>query len=101
MLSQFAAEEEVLFPPCTMLIISPSDYELRETACGETASPPFHASKRAPNLPSPLGGKFRLDGNDEDSGSNYDSADDAAFQVHERHEKGRSFIEVTAQPCFI
>ena len=49
MLSQFAAEAEVLFPPCTMLVID--------------------RSARAHEL--------------------------------ERREKGRRFLEVTAQPCFI
>jgi len=48
MLSQFAAEAEVLFPPCTMLVISPAPEHLLE-----------------------------------------------------RREKGRHFLEVTAQPCFI
>lgn len=49
MLSQFAAEAEVLFPPCTMLVI------------------------------------------------------DRRARAHEleRREKGRRFLEVTAQPCFI
>ena len=58
MLSQYAAEAEVLFPPCTMLVIS-----------GEQAA------------------------KDGDAG--------AGLRAATCHEQGRSFVSITAQPCFI
>jgi hypothetical protein len=104
MLSQFAAEEEVLFPPCTMLIISPGD-ELRESVARTRRRAPGHRRAESDGA-EPVVVAARREASFKASPSRShalgsDADNESPFQVQERHEKGRAFIEVTAQPCFI
>ena len=74
MLSQFAGEDEVLFPPCTMLTVQPAD----EASAASTARKTRLAEREDLLLP-----------------------EAHALQVEMRAEQGKRFLSVGVQPSFV
>lgn len=85
LLSQFSYEDEVLFPPCTMLIVE-AEPELEPEAAGcERAG-----AEAGPGVRVPRAG----------SGAQPPGTAGLPPGVRECRESGRSFVSVTAKPCF-
>ena len=71
---QYGEEEEVLFPPCTMMqVLHKSERELRAGAEEQEAAPPVHEEREE---------KQRWD-------------------ARELEERGNKFQAVLVQPCFL
>lgn len=77
MLSQFAAEDEVLFPPCTMLIV------LERPSDADDGVEPIDAEHS--KVPSQYGVRRAVHGEEE----------------HATHQRSKTFVSLDAVPCFI
>ena len=97
MLSQFAEEDEVLYPPCTMLRVKRRDEgESSAKSPEKSLSPGKNSRLRKASTVAMAFSRPSSSMRDSDGGGGQ-----AELQVVETREEGKSFVAIRVEPAFV